>query len=60
MQYTRISAAEPVHLTVLSTSGTADSIRLDLPDARAPIDDGLSEDSRSLGFGLTGLAIELV
>jgi hypothetical protein len=60
MQYTRISAAEPVHLTVRSTSGTAESVRLDLPDARAPIDDGLSEDSRSLGFGLSRLVIELL
>jgi hypothetical protein len=60
MHCTEIASRNPVHLTVLSTARSADLIRLDLPDARAPIDDGLSEDSRKLGIGLTRLTFELV
>jgi hypothetical protein len=60
MSYAEAGSTEPLTLTIESDPSSAGTIRLHLPDARAPIDDQLSGDQRKLGIGLTQLSIELL
>jgi hypothetical protein len=59
MKYAEIEPGDSLALTIDSERGDDRFLRLHLPNARAPIEDGLSEDSRQLGFGLTRLEFEL-
>ncbi len=44
---------------VVESDGEDDVVRLELPWARSPKEDGASEDERALGFGLMRLTVEL-
>ncbi len=52
------AAASPLTL-VVESDGSHNEVKLHLPDARSPVDDGLS-DTRLLGFGLHSLTVDLV
>ncbi len=52
-------ATDPLVLTVEGSSSDGDAVvHLDLPDARAPSDDGRSADQRLLGIGLERITVE--
>jgi Glycosyl transferase family 2 len=58
--YVEVAARDPVKLTLESSAATPSVIRLHLPDASSPLDEGISEDGRLLGVGLERITLDLV
>ena len=60
LDYTEVQPGEPLSLTARARGQSRPLVQLHLPAARSPVADGLSQDSRVLGFGLTHLGFSLL
>ena len=58
-QYLDMPADRPLIVTLDSEQNARNLVRFHLPNARAPRDEEMSDDSRKLGIGLTRIKVEL-